>query len=308
MGMRLAILTLAVLLVSCGPSADKSVAGSDDLKTYLPAEKELGLWKARGVPQEFRGDDLYIYMDGGAAIYREYGFRQLLVQDYADPYGRSLTLEVFEMDEPDAAFGIYTFKVGSQGKWVDLGQEGSLEDYYLNFWEGRYLITLTGFDREVETTQRLLRVGQLVDSRINGPAAPPALVGLLPGRDLIGSSVKYFRGPLGLFQSYPFTTTDAFGIRAGVKGDYSAGYSFYVIEYETPERLLERFAAVAKSLQEDPKFKNFRMAAKNTAFLEDRQGRCLGLRAVGRWILIVLGPISAESAASLLDDYETDEE
>ena len=308
MGMRLPILTLTVLLFSCGPSAEKPAAGSADLKTYLPAERELGLWKARGVPQVFLGEDLYVYMDGGAAIYHEYGFKQLLVQDYVDPYGRSLTLEVFEMDEPAAAFGIYTFKSGSQGKRVDLGQEGSLEDYYLNFWEGRYLITLTGFDRAAETTQGLLRVGQLVDSRINWPAAPPALVGLLPGRDLITSSVKYFRGPLGLFQNYPFTTTDVFGIKAGVKGDYSAGYSFYIIGYETPERSLERFAAVAKSLQEDPQFKNFRMAAKNTAFLEDRQGRCLGLRALRRWILIVLGHVSAESAASLLNDFETDED
>jgi hypothetical protein len=49
------------------------------------------------------------------------------------------------------------------------------------------------------------------------------------------------------------------------------------------------------------------MAEGNTAYLEDRQGRCVGLRATTRLILIVVGHIPARSAASLLNGYNADE-
>ncbi|MEW5900052.1 MAG: DUF6599 family protein [Acidobacteriota bacterium] len=298
------ILVWAFILFFCGCLAAESAESSIDLKSYLPAKEDLGAWKASGAPQEFRGDDLYVYMDGGAAIYDEYGFRKLLVQDYANPNGESLTLEIYEMEEPAAAYGIYTYKTSSQGRRIQMGQEGSLEDYYLNFWKGPYLITLTGFDQGQEMIHDLLRIGQLVDSKIQKSAAPPVAPGWLPERDLIPSSIKYFRGPLGLLQNYAFTATDVFKLREGVKGDYSPGYSFYVIVYESAERSLERFTALGEHLEKDVRFKNFYRAEGNLLFLEDDQGRCLGLKAFRRLILLVVGRVSPELAANLLKAYE----
>ena len=137
-------------------------------------------WSRDGAPQEFVGEDLYTYIDGGAEIYQEYGFRRMVVQDYRSPAGKSVSLEIFEMETPAAAYGMFTFKRSGQGRIVPLGSGTELEDYYLNFWKGRFLVTLTGFDATTPTIDGLLAVagcgGQQADGGSGGagPCGRPA--------------------------------------------------------------------------------------------------------------------------------------
>ena len=60
----------------------RRVGSAQDL--YLPADNAAAGWAKDGAPQEFEGEDLYTYIDGGAEIYQEYGFRRVIVQDYED--------------------------------------------------------------------------------------------------------------------------------------------------------------------------------------------------------------------------------
>ncbi len=60
----------------------------------------------------YEGKALYGYIDGGAELYLEYGFRRAVVQDLASG-GYHIHLEVFEMISCEAAAGI--FSVSSQG-------------------------------------------------------------------------------------------------------------------------------------------------------------------------------------------------
>ena len=141
----MAALALTGLILS-GAWAAGGRAVQDDLRALLPAGGEAKGWVKDGDPQEFVGEDLYTYIDGGAEIYQEYGFRRVVVQDYENASGKSVSLEIFDMENPAAAFGIFSFKRSGQGKGVAVGAGAELEDYYLNFWKGRFLVTLTGFD------------------------------------------------------------------------------------------------------------------------------------------------------------------
>jgi hypothetical protein len=98
------------------------------LRTVLPADGSVPGWTRDGEPQEFVGEDLYTYIDGGAEIYQEYGFRRVVVQDYESRAGKSVSLEIFEMADPAAAYGIFTFKRSGRGKVVPLGSRAELED------------------------------------------------------------------------------------------------------------------------------------------------------------------------------------
>jgi len=60
----------------------------------------------------YNGKALYGYIDGGAELYYEYGFRSAVVQEVLQDSLR-IHLEVFEMDSPAGAAGI--FSVTSQG-------------------------------------------------------------------------------------------------------------------------------------------------------------------------------------------------
>ncbi len=160
-----AALALAGLILS-GAWTAGARAVQDELRSLLPAAGDAKGWVKDGEPQEFAGEDLYTYIDGGAEIYQEYGFRRVIVQDYENAAGKSVSLEIFEMETPAAAFGIFTFKRSGQGKSIAVGAGAELEDYYLNFWKGRFLVTLTGFDDSGGTIEGLLAVAGTVDAKI----------------------------------------------------------------------------------------------------------------------------------------------
>jgi hypothetical protein len=114
-----------------------AAAAASPLSRYVPPPSELGDWTVKDGSQAFERDDLFLYINGGAEIYHEYGFVRVLIQDYWRGED-SISLEIFEMADPAAAFGMFTFKRGPNGETVSVGTDASLEGYYLNFWKGRF--------------------------------------------------------------------------------------------------------------------------------------------------------------------------
>lgn len=207
----------------------------DSLSEALPGDGEAAGWAKQRSMQRYEGEALYEYIDGGAEIYHEYGFERVVVQDYASAAGKSVSLEIFLMTSPAAAYGMYTFKTDSKGRRVRIGTDAQLADYYLNFWKGRYLVTLTGFDDSDETRRGLLAVARTVDSHIQAKGEKPGIVNLLPEEDLVSQSRKYFEGILGLRNSHPFFGLSIGGFDQGVKGDYSGGFSYFCFRFEGEE-------------------------------------------------------------------------
>lgn len=229
-GLRPALLVVlaGLLWASAGTAPGR---GPEGLPSLVPESGAVPGWARDGQAQEFAGEDLYTYIDGGAEIYQEYGFRGVVVQDFKDASDRSVSLEIFEMAAPEAAYGMYTFKRSGKGKLLSLGAGGDLEDYYLNFWKGRFLVTLTGFDESPETLAGVQALAGAVDAKIADKAAPPSLVAALPLTGLKPGSVKYLKGLLGLNNVYPFYTARGFDFQAAVKGDYVDGSTLLVLDY-----------------------------------------------------------------------------
>lgn len=254
----------------------------------LPKSSELAEWQPEGAPQLFSGEELFSYIDGGAEIYYEYGFRRILVQDYRDSAGQAISLEIFEMLSPQSAYGIYRFKTSRQGRRLDLGDECQLADYYLNLWKGHFLVTITAQHATDRAQPALLLFARIVERKIKENAAEPPLVLLLPEAGLISQSLKYFKGPLGLYNIYPFFSGDVFGFRAGVKGDYEAGYSLFVFEYAADSGAAEKYAQSRDQFARSPRYQNFAEAG-NLFSISDSQGQSIFAFRLGRHIVLVLG-------------------
>ncbi|MGD2246678.1 MAG: hypothetical protein PVI11_09040, partial [Candidatus Aminicenantes bacterium] len=158
-------------------------------------------WERDGSPQEYRGEGLYEYINGGAEIYHEYGFMQVFVQDFRSQNGKAVSLEIFEMEDAESAYGIYTFKTNPEDKRLFLGSDAQLSDYYLNFWKGNLLITITGFDEDQETLKALQELAKAVETKIKVQGKRPHLASELPERGLKTTSIKFFQGNLGLYNS-----------------------------------------------------------------------------------------------------------
>jgi hypothetical protein len=259
----------ALLLISIGHLAARDV----DILTCLPRIPIPGGWVPDGQAQQFKGEDLYVYIDGGADIYQEYGFVAVAVQDYKSPAGKSVSLEIFEMSDEDAAFGMFTFKTTGKGEPVNLGDGGQLEDYYLNFRAGRYILTLTGFDSSSETIRGLREVGQAAAGVLTAEKSrPPALVGCLPPAEgFEPRSVKYVRGRLGLNNILPVLSGAQVIFRNAVRAAYQSG-DLTIIDCGEEVPAVKVFKSLESVFQDTERFANYRTSAEIMEATNEKSG------------------------------------
>jgi hypothetical protein len=274
----------AAFLVSCAVETRVS-----DLMDMLPGPADADAWVRKGEPQVFAGQELFTYVDGGADIYLEYGFRKVLVQDYESRAGKTISAEIFEMADPGAAFGMYAFKKGGKGRELGSEGRGQLEDYYLNFWKGRYLVTLTGFDSDGETLVGLETLARAAEARIEGAGRRPRFLDTLPVRDMIKPSLSYFRGPLGLNAVYTRISSEVLGFKEGAAADYDTGISLIVLRYPNGRTSRAAFERLRAALSDPARFFEFQDLADDLAAASDGKGASLYTMPRGDRLWIVRG-------------------
>lgn len=271
---------------------------------YLPKSGEAGSWKREGEPQHFDGEALYEYIDGGAEIYHEYGFKSVTVQDYVNPAGKSVSVEVFEMSDSESAYGIYTFKTNITGQKVAIGEDAQLADYYLNFWKGNMLATLTGFDETPETRDGLLCLAQEMDANLDLSGKRPQIVSHLPGKNFISQSVKYFKGILGLRNSHPFFSLDIWGFEEGVKADYTQDYSIFLFRFKDSDQGYSQYERLKKSCAEHAKYEIYKTANREVLTALDNRERHFFVSVHRTSIFLILGDIDHVRALEIFQEIK----
>lgn len=274
-----------ILLLIAASAAAQQAPG--DLSGLIPKSGEVSSWTLSETPKNYHGDELFQMIDGGADIYHEYGFTQVLSAEFMDARGKSIKLEIYEMESPAAAYGIYTFKVGDGGKALSIGQDALLEDYYLNFWKGNLLVTVIGSDSEEETLQGVVAHAKTVDARIDKTGEQPGLAGLMLREPLAFSHAKYVHGPLGVMNSYIFDTQNIFCVREGMIGSIGDCQAF-VFRYADEGESTGAFENATKSLSASPKFMSHALQG-NQFSMVGRQKEHVLIKQTGRYIAIVIG-------------------
>jgi len=264
---------------------------TQNLLKFLPSTGEVKGWQRDDSPQEYRGEDLYEYINGGAEIYHDYGFKQVVVQDFRNRNEKAISLEIFEMEDAESAFGIYTFKTRSEDKKVSFGSDGQLSDYYLNFWKGNLLVTITGFDEDKETIEGLRELARAVDAKIKIKGEKPRLASVLPEEGLLLTSIKYFQGNLGLYNSYPFFTKDVFHLKEGIKGDYKGEYTVYIVNSKGSEDEQKKFDDVMRSFEESPKYMDGKLIEEKLFRVEDSKGKRIFISVYKDSVFVAMGAV-----------------
>ncbi|UCE21796.1 MAG: hypothetical protein JSV46_06175 [Candidatus Aminicenantes bacterium] len=296
-------LLLFSLFVMLSTSGEYSSSATDLLK-FLPSTVEAGEWERDDSPQEYRGDSLYEYINGGAEIYHDYGFKQVVVQDFKNKSGKSISIEIFEMEDSESAFGIYTFKTSPEERKLALGSDARLSDYYLNFWKGNLLVTITGFDEDEETIEGLQELARAVDAKIKRKGERPHLVSALPEEGLFPTSIKYFQGNLGLYNSYPFFTKDVFYLKEAVKADYKGGYTVYIINSKETADAQDKFDDVVRSFEQSPKYTNLKQLEESLFQVEDSKGKRMFVSVYENSLFIVMGAVHPSQAKNIFSSIQ----
>ncbi len=153
-------------------------------------------------PRVFTGSSLFGYMNGGAELYLEYGFSLAAITEVSLSGGR-YKIEVFKMNGPEEAFGIYSV---SKFRCLDMPSYSGhtcRTSYQLQICKGQYYVSIINSNGTAADSAASARIGSLVSERI--PAGELNLAGYLPGASIGSIKTGCFlaRGPLGIVNGEP---------------------------------------------------------------------------------------------------------
>lgn len=161
-------------------------------------------WAARAGDRLFDERSIFEYIDGAGEVYRAYGMRRCLSRVYARQGRAEILLDVFDMGSSADAFGVFTHD--TEGEAVPIGQDGRWRPGWLNFWKGRFFVSVTVQEESAEAGAAARELGSAVAARITGTGERPALLARLPRDGLVRASIRYLHHPIVL--NYHFYLAD----------------------------------------------------------------------------------------------------
>lgn len=261
------------------------------LLTLLPTEHVADGWSRTDTARMYEGDELFSFIDGGASLFLEYGFTRALAAEFQDTRNESITLEVYEMKDPGAAFGIYSLRSGERGAQIAIGQEGSMQTDYIMFWKGNYYVSIAASDSTTECRAGLLTIARTVDGRLANAGIKPQLVESLPKEGLL--KTRYVRGILGLSTVYAFDTKDVVRSPEASVGIYR-DHSLFLLRYGSVSETRQRMTDIESMLKSNGRFAAYHVQ-ESVVTVKDRKDRTLCFSQAGLFIVIAVS--SNESIA-----------
>jgi len=187
-----AVIILLALTLAGGPAA----AGIS-----LPESGALPGWDRQGPQRLFIAADLYGHINGGAELFLELGFVELLVQAYQQGE-QEVALEVYRMESPEAALAIYLFKCGEETPWPEIETRNSSTRFQAVLLRGNCLVLVNSFsgDRALRPAMAGLARRLLASISAAGPAGDP--FARLPATGRVSGSERLIRGEYSLQSLY----------------------------------------------------------------------------------------------------------
>jgi len=173
-------------------------------------------WEQQGTARHFTPDNLYEYLDGSAEGYILYGFVQM--QGVTCHSGRdSISIDVFEMNDADAAYGVFTANLDPRAPIEKLGMGGQILPRRALFCKDKYYLELAVSD-EKDRSAPLRAFVLEAERRMAGRSTPPAALSWFPDAKL--ASVRLIpESVLGLRL-----------LKRGFVAHYEQGQAFVVME------------------------------------------------------------------------------
>ena len=260
------------LLAACAAAI---AAASLNAAIVVPPDGFAPGWKKSEALREFPGSRLFDHIDGGAELFLEFGFKKLYVQRYKKGEDE-LALEIYEMESPEAALGLYLMKCGRETPVKGLDARNSGEPAQLTILQGRCFLHVNSFSGREDLLPVMIELARRALAGIPDEKAAD-LIGRLPGQGLQPGSACLFRGPVGLQAFYTLGEGDILdqrGLVFGITGSYEdpklGHFILILIDYPEAGRAQTAFKNLAGRL--DPYLKILKNSEKGFVF-EDFQKR-----------------------------------
>ncbi len=244
-GSRPAVLT--VLLSALLIPASGQVAGAPAGERWGRLFPDMEGWERSEAIQVFVPENLFDYIDGAADLYLTYDFEQLQVAEYGDAQGQLLAVEIYRHRTPLHAFGIYSQERPEEGRYLEVGAQGYLQESILNFVSGKYYVKLIAYShREAGSEKVLLAFAEKVAKQLDAEPSWPPILDCFPQQDKRSHSEKFIARD---FLGYRF-------LRSAFTADYGDSnrtFTLFVIEGDNTEACADMLSQYLQLLEGSPK-------------------------------------------------------
>lgn len=158
--------------------------------------RDLPGWEI-GAAESYDAKGLYGYINGGAEIYLEYGFRRVLGQRAARER-HELQCDIYEMTNAEAAFGMFSTLRGRCASTLPGTAWHCVTPEQILFAKGKYLVSIVPYDRSSETRDAAMKAARALAGRIReAEYRTPKPFGSAPFTTS-QKTLRFLRGPLAV--------------------------------------------------------------------------------------------------------------
>jgi hypothetical protein len=186
-------------------------------------------WEASGLVRHFTAENLYDYKDGAADGYLSYGFARMSTIDCKSG-ADTLTIDLSEMNDADAAYGLFTSNRDPRLPIAPIGMGGQIQPQSASFAKGNYYVEITEVDDNPNSdhtaVMQVFAAG--IEQRLQGRETAPEALQWFPKENL------------DTIRLIPESVLGLKLLKRGYVAKYSQGQAFVVME-STPESAAEVF-------------------------------------------------------------------
>lgn len=238
-------------------SVEAAIGSKADLT--FPEDNYVAGWVKSERTLRFEKSNLFDYIDGGAELFLEFGFEKLLVQRYKRDREQGegdeeIALEVYEMESPEAALGIYLNKCGKETPIKGVKARNSGDPYQFSVVKGNCFLQINNFGGDEKLMPVMVKLTQRALARIpKGHSV--TLLKRLPKKGLVAGSGLIIRGPYALQPIFTFGRGDVlqlggkvFGVAADYVGANGDVYTRILIFYPESKAALSALDNLVNNL------------------------------------------------------------
>ena len=293
------IFIAAIILINVpaceGISIDELARDKRAMRTLLPKDMEIMGQRDSSSPEFFDPENLWRYINGQAEMYLDYGFKLLVTSNYTSmDSSSSMTIEIYQMQSPNHAFGIYAAERSPNDNFINVGVQGYLEENVLNFWKGLYYVKLSSSQSPSDAKKPLMKLASVIANKIKGTYSEPELFACFPEKNKVRMSERFIPNK---FLGQPFLKN---GYRVGYKSGRNR-YQVFLVENDSREQAEEAFGKYQDFLKsQNQKISNIKKGDYQLFSTKGEKGK-----AIFQYKLFVGGVLNSEDlseAAGIIEE------
>jgi hypothetical protein len=278
-----------------GISFDQLAGDKEALRVLLPKEVEIVGQRDPSSPEFFDPENLWRYINGQAEMYLDYGFKLLVTSNYTFmDSSSSMTIEIYQMQSPNHAFGIYAAERSPNDNFINMGVQGYLDENVLNFWKGLYYVKLSSSQTTSDTKKTLMQLASVIADKIIGTYSEPELFTYFPEKNKARMSERFVPNN---FLAQPFLKN---GYRVGYKNGRSR-YQVFLVKNDSHKQAEEAFGKYRNFLKsQNEKISNIKEGDYQLFSTAGEKGK-----AIFQYKLFVGGVLNSENlseAAGIIEE------